>query len=48
VRGIGERHPHYRTNRDYLGVVWAVGPDQRAVDQAVAEFIAANRWEITA
>jgi biotin carboxylase len=48
VRGIGERHPHYRTNRDYLGVVWAIGPDQHAVDRAVAEFIAANRWEITA
>ncbi|MDH6142242.1 biotin carboxylase [Kitasatospora sp. GP30] len=47
LRGIGERHPHYRTNRDYLGVVWAIGPDQGAVDRAVAEFIAANRWEIT-
>jgi biotin carboxylase len=48
VRALGERHEHYRTNRDYLGVVWAVGPDQAAVDRAVAEFIGGNRWEITA
>lgn len=47
VRQIGERHEHYRTNRDYLGVVWAVGPDQPSVDRAVAEFIGAQRWEIT-
>ncbi|MFF4344216.1 acetyl-CoA carboxylase biotin carboxylase subunit family protein [Kitasatospora sp. NPDC001540] len=47
VRRIGEQHELHRTNRDYLGVVWAVGPDQQQVDAAVAEFIAANRWEIT-
>ncbi|WP_327682723.1 ATP-grasp domain-containing protein [Kitasatospora sp. NBC_00458] len=47
LRAVGERHEHYRTNRDYLGVVWAVGPDQAAVDTAVARFIAENRWEIT-
>ena len=47
VRAVGEHHEHYRTNRDYLGVVWAVGPDRPAVDRAVAAFIAANRWEIT-
>jgi len=47
VRAIGERHEHYRTNRDYLGVIWAVGQDQQAVDRAVAEFIAGNTWEIT-
>ncbi|KJS56158.1 acetyl-CoA carboxylase biotin carboxylase subunit family protein [Streptomyces rubellomurinus] len=46
VREIGARHDLYRTNRDYLGIVWAVGPDQGAVDAAVADFIAANRWEI--
>ncbi len=47
LRALGERHEHYRTNRDYLGMVWAIGPDQQSVDRAVAEFIAANRWEIT-
>ncbi|MEV0532921.1 ATP-grasp domain-containing protein [Kitasatospora sp. NPDC050463] len=47
LRELGERHEHYRTNRDYLGVIWAVGTDQSAVDAAVARFVAANRWEIT-
>ncbi|MER5636868.1 ATP-grasp domain-containing protein [Kitasatospora sp. NPDC002227] len=47
LRPLGEHHEHYRTNRDYLGVIWAIGPDQAGVDRAVAEFIAANRWEIT-
>ncbi len=47
LRPVGEHHDHYRTNRDYLGVVWAVGPVQAAVDRAVAGFVAANRWEIT-
>ncbi|MFJ8433299.1 acetyl-CoA carboxylase biotin carboxylase subunit family protein [Kitasatospora sp. NPDC094019] len=47
LRPVGERHEHYRTNRDYLGVIRAVGPEQAAVDTAVARFVAANRWEIT-
>ncbi|MGF1427560.1 ATP-grasp domain-containing protein [Kitasatospora sp. LaBMicrA B282] len=47
LRALGERHEHYRTNRDYLGVVWAIGPDQAAVDREVAAFLTANRWEIT-
>ncbi|BAJ27099.1 MULTISPECIES: ATP-grasp domain-containing protein [Kitasatospora] len=47
TRAVGERHELHRTNRDYLGVVWAVGPDQRRVDDAVAGFIASGRWEIT-
>ncbi|GJF28065.1 carboxylate--amine ligase [Kitasatospora sp. NE20-6] len=47
VRAVGEHHEHHRTNRDYLGVVWAVGPDQQAVDRAVSRFVDANRWEIT-
>ncbi|WP_035792391.1 ATP-grasp domain-containing protein [Kitasatospora mediocidica] len=47
LRPVGERHEHYRTNRDYLGVVWAIGADQAAVDAAVAGFVAAHRWEIT-
>ncbi|RKE18770.1 acetyl-CoA carboxylase biotin carboxylase subunit family protein [Streptomyces sp. TLI_171] len=47
VRRVGERHELYRTNRDYLGVVWATGPSQDAVDTAVAAFLAANRWELT-
>jgi biotin carboxylase len=46
VRGIGEEHPLYRTNRDFLGVLRATGTDQTLIDEAVAEFLAAHRWEI--
>ncbi|MFD9124008.1 acetyl-CoA carboxylase biotin carboxylase subunit family protein [Kitasatospora sp. NPDC059571] len=46
VRAVGEYHEHHRTNRDYLGLVWAVGTDRAAVDGAVGDFLAANRWEI--
>ncbi|MFC9324415.1 siderophore biosynthesis protein [Kitasatospora sp. NPDC057015] len=46
LRGVGERHPHYRTNRDYLGLIWAFGPDPEAARQASQRFAAANRWEI--
>ncbi|MGW2564204.1 ATP-grasp domain-containing protein [Streptomyces sp. NPDC001514] len=47
LRGIGERHELHRTNRDFLGVVRATGTDQAQVDRAVAEFLGAQRWEIT-
>lgn len=47
VRALGERHEHYRTNRDYLGIVWAIGHDQDALRRTATEFVAANRWEIT-
>ncbi|MEU6804621.1 ATP-grasp domain-containing protein [Streptomyces neyagawaensis] len=46
LRRVGERHELYRTNRDYLGVLRATGTGQEAVDQAVANFLAAQRWEI--
>ncbi|MEU0941585.1 ATP-grasp domain-containing protein [Streptomyces canus] len=46
LRETGERHDLYRTNRDYLGVLRAVGTDQPAVDRVSAEFLAAQRWEI--
>jgi biotin carboxylase len=47
LRGTGERHELYHTNRDYLGVLRAIGTDQEAVDRAAAGFLAAQRWEIT-
>lgn len=47
LREVGERRELHRTNRDFLGVVRATGTDQAAVDLAVAEFLAAQRWEIT-
>lgn len=46
LRGVGERHELHHTNRDFLGVVRATGTDQEAVNRAVAEFVAAQRWEI--
>jgi biotin carboxylase len=47
LREVGERHELYHTNRDYLGVLRATGTDQGAVDRAVADFLAAQSWEIT-
>ncbi|WP_127358118.1 ATP-grasp domain-containing protein [Actinacidiphila soli] len=47
LRSIGERHEVYGTNRDFLGVVRATGTEQETVNRAVADFIAAQRWEIT-
>ncbi|MEV0221869.1 ATP-grasp domain-containing protein [Streptomyces sp. NPDC050704] len=46
LRDVGETHELYRTNRDYLGVLRAMGTDQEAVDKAVGEFLAGQRWEI--
>ncbi|WP_257232586.1 acetyl-CoA carboxylase biotin carboxylase subunit family protein [Streptomyces sp. Rer75] len=46
LREIGEEHPLYRTNRDFLGVLRATGTDQARIDTAVTEFLAAHRWEI--
>ncbi|NUK50041.1 ATP-grasp domain-containing protein [Streptomyces lunaelactis] len=47
VRGIGERHELYHTNRDFLGIIRATGTDQESVDRAVADFLDGQRWEIT-
>ncbi|MFI9722537.1 acetyl-CoA carboxylase biotin carboxylase subunit family protein [Streptomyces sp. NPDC052396] len=46
LRQTGERHPLYRTNRDYLGVIRATGTDQDRIDRAVRRFLASRRWEI--
>ncbi|MEV6945067.1 ATP-grasp domain-containing protein [Streptomyces sp. NPDC051172] len=46
LRSVGERHELYRTNRDYLGVLRAVGTGQGTVDRVSADFLAAQRWEI--
>jgi biotin carboxylase len=47
LRGIGEHRPLHHTNRDYLGALRTTGTDQTAVDRAAADFLAAQRWEIT-
>ncbi|MGW8972971.1 ATP-grasp domain-containing protein [Streptomyces platensis] len=47
LREVGTEHPHYRTNRDYLGVLRATGTDRSAVDRVAEAFLAAERWEIS-
>ncbi|MCZ1011144.1 ATP-grasp domain-containing protein [Streptomyces lydicus] len=47
LRAVGTEHPHYRTNRDYLGVLRATGTDPGALDRAAKGFFAAERWEIS-
>ncbi|WBB61185.1 ATP-grasp domain-containing protein [Streptomyces sp. WMMC500] len=47
LRAVGERHELHRTNRDFLGVARGIGTDQRRVDRVVADFLAAQHWEIT-
>ena len=47
LREEGDRIEVTHTNRDYLGVVTAIGPGAAAVDRAVAALRATERWEIT-
>jgi hypothetical protein len=46
LREIGDVRPKTNTNRDYLGVLRAFGPNQTTVDRLSAEFLAAQRWDI--
>ena len=46
LRPVGAWHPLHHTNRDYLGVVRGTATDEEALDRAVADFLAAMRWEI--
>ncbi|WP_345389728.1 hypothetical protein [Nonomuraea salmonea] len=46
LRSVGDVVTLTRTNRDYLGVVRAVGPSRQAVDAAVAGFRAARPWVV--
>ena len=48
MRAIGERRDLTGTNRDYLGVVRAVGPDREAVGHAIEQFLAEQTWRVTA
>lgn len=47
LRDLGERHPYYGTNRDYIGVLRVTGTDRGAVDRVADDFVAAEHWEIT-
>ncbi|GAT69766.1 siderophore biosynthesis protein [Planomonospora sphaerica] len=46
LRSVGDRIDRSHTNRDYLGIVRAVGPDRASVDEAVSAFTAADPWVI--
>jgi len=46
LRAVGDRIALTHTNRDYLGVIRAVGPDRAAVDAAVARFQREHPWVI--
>lgn len=49
LRGPGERHELYHTNRDYLGVLRAIARDTdgSVVERVVDGYLAAQRWEFT-
>lgn len=47
LRAVGDRITRSNTNRDYLGIVRAVGPDRASVDAALGAFTAGNPWVIT-
>ncbi|GAA4565380.1 ATP-grasp domain-containing protein [Planotetraspora kaengkrachanensis] len=46
LRAVGDRVEVTHTNRDYLGIVRAIGPDRTAVDSAVGSFRALQPWTI--
>ncbi|MFB6719043.1 acetyl-CoA carboxylase biotin carboxylase subunit family protein [Kribbella sp. NPDC056345] len=46
-REVGAEHPYYRTNRDYLGVIQGIGPDQAALQRIAEEFVRDQVWEIS-
>ncbi len=47
LRSVGDQVELTRTNRDYLGVIRAVGPARDTVESAVGNFRALADWRIT-
>jgi hypothetical protein len=47
LRAVGDRIDQSNTNRDYVGIVRAIGPDRASVDAAVTAFNVENPWVIT-
>ncbi|WP_405056694.1 ATP-grasp domain-containing protein [Kribbella sp. NBC_01505] len=45
-REVGDTHEYHRTNRDYLGVIQGIGPDQAALQRIAVEFVAESVWTI--
>ncbi|WP_068926919.1 ATP-grasp domain-containing protein [Planobispora rosea] len=46
LRTVGDRIDQSHTNRDYLGIVRAIGPDRGSVDEAIAAFDAESPWVV--
>ena len=46
LRAIGDEIRLTHTNRDYLAVIRAVGPDRAAVDDRIARFLAEHPWVV--
>jgi biotin carboxylase len=46
LRAAGDRIEVAHTNRDYLGVICALGPDPAAVERSIRAFRAAAPWDI--
>jgi hypothetical protein len=46
LRETGRHRPLTNTNRDYLGVLRTIGPDQSVVDKLAAEFLATHTWDV--
>jgi biotin carboxylase len=46
MRTIGDRIELTHANRDYLGVISAIGPQPAAVDSSIAAVRASGRWDI--
>jgi hypothetical protein len=48
LRHPGDHISLTHTNRDYLGVICALGPDPAAVERAVRDLRTSGPWKITA
>ncbi|WP_424536140.1 siderophore biosynthesis protein [Sphaerisporangium viridialbum] len=46
LRPVGETVEPTHTNRDYLGIVRAIGPDENAVNRAIDAFRARSPWVV--
>jgi biotin carboxylase len=47
LRAIGQRRPLTHTNRDFLGVVSALGPEPAPLDEAIEKFLAQHTWTVS-
>jgi hypothetical protein len=48
LRQPGEHVAVTHSNRDYLGIITATGPDRELVERSVSAARIMNRWEVAA